>query len=191
VPSTSPLTAEAWVQPGTSNANGLIIVSGDDNTGWSLELNGGQLSFWLLTNQGWQVSRHPTALVAGQWYHVAATYGSGQARTFVNGVASSAVSVGTLTQGPSLRFGGLSSYSFYNGVLDEVRISNIVRYTANFSVPTAPYTVDANTIGLWSFDQGSGQTVADKSSRQNTGTLGSTPGVDANDPAWVAGYNSP
>jgi hypothetical protein len=192
VTSVGPLTVEAWVQPGTDNANGLIVIGSDGgNNGWSFELNGGQITFWLFTNQGWQFSRHPTALVAGQWYHVAGTYGSGQARTFVNGVASSAVSVGTLTQGPSLRLGGLSGYSFYDGVLDEVRISNIVRYTANFSVPTAPYTVDANTIGLWSFDEGSGQTVADKSSWQNTGTLGSTRGVDANDPAWVTGYSYP
>jgi hypothetical protein len=72
-----------------------------------------------------------------------------------------------------------------------VRSNTATATSTATNTPTAPYTVDANTIGLWSFNEGSGQTAADKSSRQNTGTLGSTPGVDANDPAWGAGYPFP
>jgi hypothetical protein len=58
-------------------------------------------------------------------------------------------------------------------------------------VPTTSYTLDANTVGLWSFDEGSGQTTADKSLNADTGTLGSTAGIDANDPTWVTGYPFP
>jgi hypothetical protein len=112
-------------------------------------------------------------------------------RTFVNGVASTATNVGTLTQGPDLRFGGLPGYAFFNGALDEVRISNVARYTGNFSVPTAPFAADANTLGLWSFDAGSGQTAADESGNGNNGRLGSGTGADSADPTWVAGFPFP
>jgi hypothetical protein len=40
--------------------------------------------------------------------------------------------------------------------------------------------------GLWLFNEGSGQVARDWSFNGNTGQLGSTAGVDANDPAWVA-----
>jgi|GEM_PF-2197953 len=42
----------------------------------------------------------------------------------------------------------------HKGGLDEIRISNTNRYTANFNPPTAPFTSDSNTVGLWHFDEG-------------------------------------
>ena len=45
------------------------------------------------------------------------------------------------------------------------------------------YSNDSNTVGLWHFDEGSGQSVAD-SGRNNSGTLGNTSAVD-NDPSWL------
>jgi hypothetical protein len=102
---------------------------------------------------------------------------------------SAAASVGTtLTQGPSLRFGGLAGYAFFGGALDEARISNVVRYTANFPTPTAPFAPDANTLGLWHFDEGAGQVAADVSASGNNGTLGTTSGSDSADPVWVQGF---
>jgi hypothetical protein len=41
--------------------------------------------------------------------------------------------------------------------------------------------------GWWPMNEGKGQTVYDWSGNDNHGTLGSTPGVDANDPAWTTG----
>lgn len=40
--------------------------------------------------------------------------------------------------------------------------------------------------GLWLMNEGSGQVTHDYSFSGNRGMLGSTPGVDAHDPAWVA-----
>ncbi|MBL8056602.1 MAG: hypothetical protein JNK29_07885, partial [Anaerolineales bacterium] len=191
VPGTGPLTVEAWVRPNASNANGLLVLGGGSNTGWSLELNGGRLTFWLSTSAGWQSSQNPAVLAAGQWYHVAGTYAAGQAQTFVNGSASAVTAMGTLTQGPQLRLGGLNGFAFFSGALDEVRVSNSVRYSAAFTVPAAPFTADANTLGLWSFDEGAGQTTLDESASNNTGTLGAGPDADAADPAWVSGYPFP
>lgn len=50
----------------------------------------------------------------------------------------------TTSTGPSFQF---------NGQIDEVRISNIARYTAStYTVPTAPFTTDSNTLGLYHLD---------------------------------------
>lgn len=47
-----------------------------------------------------------------------------------------------------------SEYPSYNGLIDEVRVSNILRYNANFTRPSAPFTTDANTVALYHFDEG-------------------------------------
>jgi hypothetical protein len=186
VPGTGPLTIEAWVRPGLSNANNLLLANADGSTGWSLELNNGQLTFWLATDRGWEFNRHTTPLAAGQWYHVAATLSGGQARTFVDGSAATATGVGTLMPGQALRFGGLAGYGFFNGTLDEVRLSNVARYSAAFTRPSGPFTPDANTLGLWHFDEGSGQQALDVSASANHATLGSGSGADSADPIWAA-----
>jgi hypothetical protein len=41
--------------------------------------------------------------------------------------------------------------------------------------------------GWWPLSEGRGQTAYDLSGNGNHGTLGSTPGVDANDPTWIKG----
>jgi hypothetical protein len=40
----------------------------------------------------------------------------------------------------------------YNGLLDDLRISNIARYNANFTRPNLPHPIDSHTIALYRFD---------------------------------------
>lgn len=56
-----------------------------------------------------------------------------------------------------------SAYPSFSGWLDELRISNTVRYTAPFTPPSAPFVTDSNTMALYHFDEGSGATVNDVS----------------------------
>jgi hypothetical protein len=190
---TGPLTVEVWVQPAMNNANAILISGADSSNGWSLELNGGRLAFWLDTDQGWRYVQNSTQLQAGQWYHAAGTYANGSARAFVDGTGSGTANVGTLGQGTALDIGGVPGFpdSFFQGVLDEARISNVVRYSANFTPPTTPFTPDANTLALWHFDEGTGQVASDVSASANHGTLGNDAGADNADPAWVSGYPFP
>jgi hypothetical protein len=50
------------------------------------------------------------------------------------------------------------NYPSYNGYLDELRISNIVRYTSNYT-PVDRFSDDANTVALFHFEEGSGTHV--------------------------------
>jgi hypothetical protein len=96
--------------------------------------------------------------------------------------------VGTLTSAPGLSFGGSPDYPFFSGALDEVRISKVVRYAEDFTGPPGPFTPDADTIGLWHFDEGAGQVAADVSASANQGRLGNSSDPDGADPTWVQGW---
>ena len=81
------------------------------------------------------------------WRHVAVVRHSGTLRYFVEGVevASTSAGAGTaidLSFGGYLRIGASGwdgSNGFVNDYIDEVRISNIARYTSNFNPPTIAF----------------------------------------------------
>jgi hypothetical protein len=53
-------------------------------------------------------------------------------------------------------------HNWFNGAIDEVRLSNIVRSEADIASyynANLPFTTDANTTGLWHFDQSSGSNI--------------------------------
>jgi hypothetical protein len=87
----------------------------------------------------------------------------------------------------TLAFGraGASNGEYFTGLIDEVRLSNIARYTGtSFTPQTTPFSSDANTVGLWHMDEGTGQDVNDSSSNGRDGVLGTSAGAEASDPAW-------
>ncbi|RRR78018.1 MAG: hypothetical protein EI684_00815 [Candidatus Viridilinea halotolerans] len=178
-------TIELWVRPAAVGQNAVLVATGADS-GWSLELNDGQITWWMLNSaNSWQMVQYPTALSSNNWSHVALSYNasSNSARIFVNGVAGPQVTVGGITAGTGLFVGGLNPYGFFNGQLDELRLSSGVRYTNNFIPPSAAFTPDATTLALFSFNEGSGTTAADRSGNGLSLTLGATP----NTPTWVNG----
>lgn len=126
----------------------------------------------------------------GNWHHIAVTrQTNGQIRIFVDGVldASGMGPSGNVSylngrstnypnSDPFLVIGAEkhdagNQYPSYNGILDEVRISNIARYTQNFSLPTAAFVSDANTVLLYHFDEGSGTSALDSSSTPLNGVI--------------------
>jgi Concanavalin A-like lectin/glucanases superfamily len=56
------------------------------------------------------------------------------------------------------------------------------------AAPAQAAGIDIGKVrGFWPLNEGRGQTVYDWSGSGNHGRLGSTPGVDANDPSWIKG----
>lgn len=60
---------------------------------------------------------------------------------------------------------------YYAGLLDDIRISNTVRYTADFTRPNAPHPLDANTVALYRFDEGAGTIITDAAGNTSPGVL--------------------
>ena len=112
------------------------------------------------------------AVVHGQWYHVAVVRNGSSAITiYVNGI-----SVGTGTLSTDIDTSSTANYigsgqaapeNPLNGKMDQVRISNIARYTSAFTPPTEPFTTDANTMLLLQSDWSEGGLGADHSENYN------------------------
>lgn len=79
-------------------------------------------------------------LSAGQWYHIALTRSGGTFYLFVNGVAATFSSSGTIPATTTV-IGNIFRGSYGNpldGFIDDLRITNgVARYTSNFTPPSA------------------------------------------------------
>jgi len=60
--------------------------------------------------------------------------------------------------------------SFFNGVIDEVRISKVARYTSNF-VPAPRFDSDSDTLALYHFDEGQGDVLTHASGNSHHGKI--------------------
>jgi len=58
-----------------------------------------------------------------------------------------------------------AQYPSYSGFIDEVRLSDILRYptSGDFARPTQPFAPDSSTVALYHFDEGQGDLIADSS----------------------------
>jgi hypothetical protein len=79
-----------------------------------------------------------------------------------------------------------SSYPSFSGWVDEVRISNLLRYSSNFQRPSTPFGPDSSAVALYHFNEGSGDVVNDTSGASG----GPSPGVrrfggSPAGPVWV------
>lgn len=119
----------------------------------------------------------------GIWHHIAVTRqaSTGGVWLYVDGVLDGSDPSSASTGDISYRNGRMSGFPddptlvfgaekhdypgslYYKGHLDEFRISNIIRYNSNFSVPATPFMPDANTKALFHFDEGGGLVLSDVS----------------------------
>jgi hypothetical protein len=104
-----------------------------------------------------------TQIVVNTWYHIAVVRNSNTYTLYVNGTAegtNSARTTDVLGQNTGMKVGAFADGSLvWNGHIDEVRISNTARYTANFTAPTTPFVNDANTLFLMHADGTNGSTI--------------------------------
>jgi hypothetical protein len=119
------------------------------------------------------------------WHHLAASYGAGSYRLYVDGVMVASVdgsepaanATGSLYIGATARnehgYDNAAGKQFWppiDGFISDVRISSSNRYAKDF-VPEAVLSPDASTIGLWHLDEGEGQSALDSGPSQLTGAI--------------------
>ena len=164
-------TIEFWIYPtafadykrpfssSASNWCGnLIYISSAAGIGW---LVGGASGSWISICSG------PSSMSVNTWYHVACVRNGTTTTLYLNGVGGTSASyTGSAgdTNATAWNFGYWAHTSeYHSGNMDEMRISNVARYTANFtdfgqgggtiSSPT-PFTSDSNTKFLWHGEAG-------------------------------------
>jgi len=167
-------TIEFWLRfPTISGFPGIMTTAtmGTKN-GWALQANSSGLIQWIGSVNGTSnvnVLANTPAVSAATWTHIAFVNFNGVLKGYANGVQGSTTSSFTAQTSTtnSLKIGdgaGISSGNFvdstdFNGNLDEIRISNTARYTANFTAPTQPFQNDTNTLLLLHMDGTNNSTV--------------------------------
>jgi hypothetical protein len=71
----------------------------------------------------------------------------------------------------------------FSGWVDELRVSTVLRYSADFTPPTAPFdAATPSTAALYHFDEGSGSTIVDANGNLSPGEVRFNSGMTR--PAW-------
>lgn len=146
---------------------------------------GNGLAIWLNTDGRLYVNEAeeaPTGVSTaatiddGSWHHVAVTWDTFEAFIYVDGLrlGSGALERQGGATGDALTLGCWPNVGHLEGLMDEVRISNTIRYSGDFT-PSAPLEADGFTMALWRFDEGLGTST--------TGELG-TP-LSLTDNYWI------
>ena len=200
IPALKTYTFEVWFKRMSNSGRDQVVMS-DGNWSYSeamftLVLNGTQgicpsANGEILVHQAGDAPQCSGVVAeVGKWTHVAVTRDAAKTRRiYVDGNLANAVqntpdpidSSGTLTFG---RAGDISA-SYFEGYIDEARISEGVVYTGNFAPPTQTLSTSSQTWGLWHFNEGQGQLTGDSSAKQYHGTRGAYWWDEASDPRWL------
>ena len=165
-------TLEAWVRPEALDGDHTVIGR-FAGRGAALLLSDGRPRL-ILGRQGQRLDlRGPEGLLRlGHWYHLAAVYDGARARLYLDGAQIAEVEA----KADALRVkSGLPLYiganpdenggagAFFQGALDEVRLSTLARYeTARFD-PPARHESDPQTLLLLHLDRDDGPFALDAS----------------------------
>jgi hypothetical protein len=151
---TNNFTVEMWVRPNNTAAQYQPVFSLDGN-GYPLvlfQMTSGVMEGYISTSgSSWDFANvNIGTFTAGNWYHISVVRNGSTFAWYLNGTQTQTrtSSSSIIAQRSAGRIGTSDSPYYWNGWVDEVRISNSARYTANFTAPTEPFVNDANTVLL-------------------------------------------
>ncbi len=155
----TPMTVELWakIEALEGRAVDVVLISNEpthSNTHWEMRAkSGGGLVASFSGYEPKEVAGDVN-IVDGKWHYLAMIFDGKTLSLWADGkqVASKAVQRhGPYPDTGPLNFGHLSGKNIASVDLDEVRISRVVRDVSR--APEAPFTADADTMGLWHFDE--------------------------------------
>ncbi len=165
---TGSITVEAWVRLRLTNVHHGVVSKrkgGANGGGYELRIDGNnRLVFetYANGNSGTPLASYTapnlTLLLSPGWHHVSGSYDSVQKkiRISIDGTVWTSTAFPT-NRSPQdgnspLYIGRKGNMNHYmRGRIDLVRISRVVKYTANFS-PVTNYSYDTDSVALWRFD---------------------------------------
>lgn len=167
---TGPFTIEMRIRPVTKATNFPHVVSnftsGFSSNQWVLcdrhNAAPNNFTFWVGNySTGGPMLTSTTTVSNDTWYAVAITRSGNTWRLFVNGNLEATQTSSVSMEGgttPNVFFNPNAAAIWYNGYVDEIRFSNIARYTGTYTLATSPFVNDANTTLLLHCDGTNGST---------------------------------
>jgi hypothetical protein len=136
-----PFSLEAWIRPGALPAQSAFASILTKEGSYSLQLNGPRLEFTIMQSNVRKRLQAPVgAVVAGQAYHVVATYDGANRRLYLNGVqvATGALTgAATATANPLVVASWDGREEFFKGTVDEAAVYRVAlsaaRVAAHFN----------------------------------------------------------
>jgi hypothetical protein len=100
----------------------------------------------------------------GEWKHLAITYNNTSeiASIYIDGDLAAQEDSVSFAPGSGSFVLGAADLGYiwpFPGEMDEFRTSNLIRYAADFTPSSAPFSPDTNTLALWHFDESEGTNV--------------------------------
>lgn len=167
---TGDFTIEFWYMPLSPTATAIVVGFRPPSTNgpYPVIFMFGNRSPILSVN-GSTVINSGVSLPTTSWSAVSIVRYQGTSKIYVNGVQSGTPYVDTNIYGAGSCVIGardiVKDGTFQlGGKLDEFRISNVARYTGNYTPATEPFVSDANTLLLLHCDGTNGSTVFTSSS---------------------------
>src|SRR5262245_38854781 len=178
---TTDMTLEAWVYPTVAQPTWpAVLVKEQTGNGWVYALYANSdhsRPFMGVYINGEQNLWGGTLLPLNTWSHLAATYDGSTERLYVNGVqvASRAQTGAIRTSTLPVRLGGDTlTGEYFRGRIDEVRIYNQALSPSEIQADMQTPVV-RRLVAAYSFNAGSGTTIADSSGNGNAGTISAGP----------------
>ena len=156
----SDFTIEAWLYHRWSPRTAQIVKK--PNSFWEFGLNdyfdGGVVRMAIYFK--WIGEYGKCSITCGQsppineWVHVAVVRSGDKMKLYINGKAGAEMPItGNILDSEGGLIVGQGLGTGLPEGLDEVRISDIARYTDNFDPPITPFTCDEHTLALWHFEE--------------------------------------
>jgi hypothetical protein len=148
-------TVDFWISMANFSGSPVLAeqINGGTGYGWKIFLNSGNI-YWHDLGTGNYTKPH--GMSAGVYYHIAFVRHSGILTCYINGVSLGGVSHTPTTSGNIATIMATVTGGYNvppaNSFMDEFRVSNIARWSSNFTPPVSNYSVDGNTLSLLHFD---------------------------------------
>lgn len=166
---TGDFTIEGWAYATAASTNGFIWAHDDypaeNDRSIYLTTYGGGTNAGLtmrvsLDGSTWANSNAPITTTINAWHHYAVVRHGTDFSVYLDGTGASQLTSSSAVHdsAASIMIGDIPAAAGLRGYIDEVRVSNIARYTANFTPSTTAFTCDANTVLLLHMDGTNGGT---------------------------------
>ena len=178
---TGDFTVETWIKLNSITGSQTIFDMRSSPTELApyLYTDGANIKYF---NNGAVTITGATNLVKDTWYHVALTRSGTSTKVFLDGVQEGSTYSDSSNYGSTkpIRIGGdENDQQCLAGYVDNFRVSNVARYTSQFSAPKGMFHGDVNTKLLLHFDGTNGQ----KYTQDWSGSEGFTNGEEFNNSA--------
>ena len=143
-------SVSAWIYADSTTGDQSVLAKGDN---FKIGLRGDEIWVYFYNQAAREQVTSGALLSTGTWYHIAATFqktgGTGSTEIFLNGVSQGTLGHGKFPKADalSLLIGNDNAGNYFDGIIDELRVTNGIRSADWFKVEYLNGTDNFSTFG--------------------------------------------